>query len=119
MRAAVAASIASWRLHRAVLLLSCVSVGFSAAAAGPTQFACEFWNPRLGQMPENFKYALDLDAKRCDGEPCAITDTNLTWSAQGGRYTVTIDRSTNNGTFMREGELIAVLENCQPMKLKP
>ena len=85
-----------------------------AAAAEPTQHSCEFWHPRLGQMPDDFKYALDLETKRCSGEPCTITDKELTWSTQGGRYTVTIDRNTNEGKIVRENELLTVLKNCKP-----
>jgi hypothetical protein len=64
-------------------------------------------------MPEDFKYALDIEARRCSGEPCAITDKELAWSIQGGRYAVTINRSTNEGQVVREGELLTVLKNCK------
>lgn len=85
-----------------------------AATAGPIQHACESWHPRLGQAPEDYKYALDVEAKRCGGEPCTITDTELKWSVQGGRYTITINRTTNDGQIVREGELLTVLKNCRP-----
>jgi len=85
-----------------------------AATAGPIQHACESWHPRLGQAPEDYTYALDVEAKRCGGEPCMITDMELKWSVQGGRYTITINRTTNDGQIVREGELLTVLKNCRP-----
>jgi hypothetical protein len=43
-----------------------------------------------------------------------ITDMELKWSVQGGRYTITINRTTNDGQIVREGELLTVLKNCRP-----
>ena len=34
------------------------------AHASAIQYTCEFWHPRLGLMPEDYKYALDLEAQR-------------------------------------------------------
>ena len=99
---------------RTAVLVAGSSCLCMAAAAGPAQYTCEFWHPRLGHMPEDFKYALDIEAKRCGGEPCTITDKELAWSMQGGRYTVTISRSTNEGQVVREGELLTILKNCRP-----
>jgi len=99
---------------RTSLFLAGVSIFSAAAIAGPSQYACESWHPRLGQAPEDYKYALDLEAKLCSGEPCTITDQEIKWSAQGGRYTIPINRSTNEGQIDREGELITVLKNCRP-----
>lgn len=98
---------------RTLILSLGVSIICATAAATPTQYTCEFWHPRLGQMPQDYKYALDLEAKRCRGEPCTITEKELTWSAEGGRYTITINRLTNEGQITREGELLTVLKNCQ------
>jgi hypothetical protein len=97
---------------RTSLAFAGVSILSVAATAGPIQHACESWHPRLGQAPEDYKYALDLEAKRCGGEPCTITDTELMWSVKGGRYT--INRTTNDGQIVREGELLTVLKNCRP-----
>jgi hypothetical protein len=98
---------------RTSILFAGVSSFCIAATAGPAQYTCEFWHPRLGQMPEDFKYALDVEEKRCSGEPCTITDKELAWSTQGGRYTVNINRSTNEGQVVRENELLTVLKNCK------
>ncbi|MCU0966616.1 MAG: hypothetical protein MUF08_16570 [Burkholderiaceae bacterium] len=103
----------NYRTSRLLVGIATLSCTFAAAAA-PIQHACESWHPRLGQAPDDFKFALDLAAKRCSGEPCTITDKELTWSIQGGRYTVTINRLTNEGQMIREGELLAVLKNCRP-----
>ncbi|MBL8351812.1 MAG: hypothetical protein JNL87_16050 [Burkholderiaceae bacterium] len=85
-----------------------------AATAGPSHHQCESWHPRLGQAAEDCKYTLDLEARRCSGEPCTITDTELEWSVQGGRYTMSISRSTHKAKMVRVGELLAALENCRP-----
>ena len=103
---------ANLNLRRSMFLAG-VSIISAAAIAGPTRYACESWHPRLGQAPEDYKYALDLEAKLCSGEPCTITDQQIKWSVQGGRYTITIDRSTNEGQIDREGELLTVLKNCR------
>jgi hypothetical protein len=103
---------------RTPLVLAGLAIACIAAAAEPVQHACEFWHPRLGQMPEDFKYVLDLEGKRCAGEPCSITEKELTWTVQGGRYTVTINRLTNEGQVVREGELLAALKNCKPVSPK-
>ena len=96
------------------LVFAGISIFSVAATAEPSHYACESWHPRLGQAPEDYKYALDLEAKRCSGEPCTITDVELKWSVQGGRYTITINRSTNEGQIIREGELLTILKNCRP-----
>ena len=89
------------------------------AHASAIQYTCEFWHPRLGLMPEDYKYALDLEAQRCDGEPCNITDRELSWSTQGGRYSIKIDRLTQEGQIVREDPLLTVLKNCRAVTAKP
>ncbi|MEO7855266.1 MAG: hypothetical protein ABIR94_23890 [Rubrivivax sp.] len=105
--------------YRTLCLLVSANVCCGLTYAASIQHTCEFWNPRLGQMPEDFKYALDLETKRCSEEPCKITDDQLSWSTQGGRYSVTINRSTKDGQIMRESDLMTVLKNCRPVEAKP
>ena len=104
--------------YRTLCLFLGSSMFVLTTQAAPIHQTCEFWHPRLGQMPKDFKFALDVETKRCNGESCKITDDELSWSEQGGRYTVSINRLTKEGQILRENDLLTVLKNCRPVEAK-
>jgi hypothetical protein len=88
-------------MNRHVLcLLVAVAVCCSNVHAETLRLVCESWHPRLGQT-NDFALAIDLEAKRCNGEPCTITDNEFSWTAQGGRYVGTVNRLTREGRITR------------------
>jgi hypothetical protein len=76
---------------------------------------CEEWHPRLGQVADK-SFAMDLTAKTCNGQPCAISQAQFKWSEGNGRYEFTFDRASGEGTRFYTGELVFSYKNC---KLSP
>lgn len=91
----------------------------SAATAQTLQLVCENWHPRLGQM-NDLGFAIDVQRQTCNGSPCKITDAELRWSEQGGRYEYVVDRLTGEGQFRLYGasEPTSVLKNCRASEKK-
>jgi len=73
---------------------------------------CEEWHPRLGQSADK-SFAIDLKAKTCNGQPCAISEAQFKWSEGNGRYELTFDRASGEGTRLISGELVFSYKNCK------
>jgi hypothetical protein len=99
------------RLHASFLVAVAVLMGAPAAEAEPTKLKCEEWHPRLGQNPDKL-FAIDLDAKTCNGQPCSMSDAEFKWQEQNGRYETTINRRSGDGTLVYQGELLFSYKNC-------
>jgi hypothetical protein len=102
---------------RTLSLLAAFALIGQIARAEELRFVCENWHPRLGQV-NDFAFAVDLEQKTCDGQPCKVTDNELTWSSQGGRYETVVNRLSGEGYiyFSASSERTAVLKNCRTGK---
>ncbi len=103
--------------YRILLLVSALAFAASAVNAEVVLLKCEYWHKRLGQLADR-TYAIDFDAKTCNGQPCRITDTELKWTEEGGRMELTISRATGDGTQLMMSDETALYKNCSFTKPK-
>jgi hypothetical protein len=73
---------------------------------------CEEWHPRLGQLADK-SFAIDLTAKTCSGQPCAISEAQFKWSEGNGQYELAFDRASGEGTRFVSGQLVFSYKNCK------
>lgn len=87
----------------------------AAVSAQTTRITCENWHPRLGKVGD-MTVAIDAPDQTCNGQRCKITESELAWSEQGGRYEISINRTTGEGYiyFAASSERTALLKNCRP-----
>lgn len=87
----------------------------TAASAQTARITCQNWHPRLGQVGD-MTVAIDAPDQTCNGQRCKITEAELAWSEQGGRYEISINRTTGEGYiyFAASSERTALLKNCRP-----
>jgi hypothetical protein len=52
--------------------------------------------------------------KKCNGQPCFVSDGEFKWQEQNGKYEFTINRLSREGTYMNLGELLFSYKNCMP-----
>jgi hypothetical protein len=105
------------KLRAFPLVALTVLLGAPAIGSEPTKLKCEVWHPRLGQNPDKL-FAIDLDTKTCNGQPCSMSDTEFKWQEQNGRYETTVNRRSGDGTFVYQGELVFSYKNCVPISDK-
>jgi hypothetical protein len=103
--------------YQILFLVPVLACAVSAANAEVVQLKCEYWHKRLGQLADK-TYAIDFDAKTCNGQPCKITDAELKWTEEGGRMELTISRVTGEGTQLVLSEEIALYKSCSSAKPK-
>ena len=101
---------------RKIPLLLATTLLSSAASAQTTRIVCENWHPRLGQV-NDLTFAVDTQGQTCNGQRCKITESELAWSEQGGRYEFSVNRTTGEGYIYTpaSSERTALLKNCQPV----
>jgi hypothetical protein len=88
--------------------------GFAShTLAEPIKLTCEAWHPRLGQNPDA-TFVIDVAAKKCNGQPCSISDSEIKWQEQNGKYEFTINRASRDGTYLNLGDLLLSYKNCAP-----
>ena len=82
-----------------------VATGANGLRAEPIRYTCEVWHPRLGQNPDA-TFVIDPVMKKCNGQPCFVSDGEFKWQEQNGKYEFTINRLSREGTYMNLGELL-------------
>ncbi len=103
-------------MNRSQFLLAIVLAVFvSATGAEPIRFICENWHPRLGQV-DDLAFPIDSQQQICNGQKCKVTESELAWSEQGGRYEYVMNRQSGEGHiyFSASAEKTALLKNCRP-----
>ena len=85
-------------MNRTTLLFSALAaICIGDANAETRTLTCEHWNNNLGRLPDK-AYAIDFDARTCQGQPCEISDREFVWRMDSGSHEWRIDRSTGEGT---------------------
>ena len=85
--------------------------------AETVQLTCENWHVRLGQL-EDRTFQINFDARTCNGQPCKISDTELTWQQEGGLMEITINRIAGEGRLTVSSQEAALYKNCKVAKSK-
>jgi len=100
--------------YRTLSLVIGAGILGNAVTAQTLQLSCENWHPRLGQM-NDLSFAIDVPRQSCNGNPCKITDAELSWSEGGGRYEYVVNRLSGEGQVRLFGasEPTSVLKNCR------
>jgi len=101
-----------------LLTVAVLAFGAPAVSAEKLEVKCEYWHKRLGQL-EDRTNRIDLDARTCNGQPCAISDAEFKWQEEGGRADLRIDRIAGNGTVTYLSDVIADQKNCKTTKAGP
>ena len=106
--------------HRTWFLIVGAGIFGHAATAQTLQLMCENWHPRLGQM-NDVGFAIDVARQTCNGNPCKVTDGEVSWNEGGGRYEFAINRLTGEGQLRLYGasEPTQILKNCRSGDKKP
>ena len=99
------------KLHAALFVVATVLIAAKAVGAESGKLKCEEWHPRLGQNADKL-FAIDFDAKTCNGQPCSISDVEFKWQEQNGRYETILNRLTGEGTFSYQGEMLFSYRSC-------
>jgi hypothetical protein len=64
-------------------------------------------------------FAIELESRTCNGQPCKITDSEFSWSESGGRYEFVLNRPVGEGYATVLAEKTAIFKNCRNSERKP